>query len=376
MYGEAQQFIPDRAAYKVDFHGRMLNEFRSPTLHRWLGWPLLVLSCLSAAGCGAGYLLQAAQGQMQLLQKRRPIQQVLASPDTDSVTRQRLTEVLGARDFASRELGLPDNKSYRSYADLGRPYVVWNVVAAPEFSVTPRSWCFPFVGCLAYRGYFKEQAAQKYAAQLAAQGEDVLVGGVTAYSTLGHFSDPVLNTMLGYGDLQLAGTLFHELAHQLIYVKDDSVFNESFAMTVEREGLKRWLAAQGREAELAGYLRRREQQRSVVEKLAAGRQQLTQLYGEKIPADEMRQRKRALLDELGQSVLELERAGGFVSGYSSWAKSGFNNAHLAAVGTYFDCIPGFEQLLQEQQGSLPDFYAAVRRLGQRSAAERKRFCSR
>ncbi|HTP39044.1 MAG TPA: aminopeptidase [Steroidobacteraceae bacterium] len=353
----------------------MLNEFRTPAARRWLGWPLLVLGCLCSAGCGAGYLLQAAHGQLQILQKRRPIAKVLASADTDSVTRQRLLQVQSARDFASRELGLPDNRSYRSYADLGRPYVVWNVVAAPEFSVTPRSWCFPFVGCLAYRGYFKEQAAQRYAAQLAAQGDDTLVGGVTAYSTLGHFSDPVLNTMLAYGDLQLAGTLFHELAHQLIYVKGDSVFNESFAMTVEREGLKRWLAAQGREAELAGYLQRREQQRSVVDALAAGRQQLAALYRQEIPVEEMRQRKRALLDQLGQQVLRIEREGGFVSGYSGWAKTGLNNAHLAAVGTYFDCIPAFERLLQEQGGKLPDFYAAVRRLGRQPAAERKRFCT-
>jgi predicted aminopeptidase len=150
---------------------------------------------------------------------------------------------------------LPDNRSYRSYADLGRPYVVWNVVAAPEFSIEPLRWCFPFTGCLSYRGYFKESNARAFAAALAARGNDTLVAGVSAYSTLGHFADPVLNTMMRYGDLDLVATLFHELAHQLIYVKGDSEFNESFAVTIEQEGLRRWLAARGRSLGAAEFPR-------------------------------------------------------------------------------------------------------------------------
>ncbi len=365
----------------------MVNEFRSATLsgsthrtrrHRIRGSArvaTLLLACLALSGCGAGYLLQAARGQLQLMHRRQPIPKVIASPATDAKLRARLEQVQGMRDFASQELGLPDNQSYRSYADLGRPYVVWNVVAAPEFSVTPRHWCYPFVGCLAYRGYFREQTARDYAARLKAEGNDVLVAGVSAYSTLGHFSDPVLNTMLGYGDLELAGTLFHELAHQLVYVKGDTLFNESFAMAVEREGLARWLRTRGREAELAGFLARDARQQSVVARLAAARGELMRLYREPLPVDEMRQRKQAVLAQLDQDVLELEHSTGFVSGYSAWAHAGFNNAHLVAVSTYYDCVPAFEQLLQENHASLPDFYTAVRGLAKQTETARRQFCN-
>ena len=155
------------------------------------------------------------------------------------------------RDFASHELALPDNGSYRSYADVGRPYVVWNVVAAPEFSVEPKRWCYPVVGCVAYRGYFVEDRARRFAAGLPAKGFDVMVGGVAAYSTLGHFDDPILNTMMGWNDVELAAIIFHELTHQLLYVPNDASFNEALATTVEDEGVRRWLKQQGRDQDLA-----------------------------------------------------------------------------------------------------------------------------
>src|SRR4051812_10885006 len=208
---------------------------------------LLALSASSLCGC---YLIQAATGQMQIVSKRQPIAEVIRDPATSEKLKARLEYVAAARDFASRELGLPDNESYRSYADLGRPYVVWNVFAAPEFSVEPRQWCFPIAGCVVYRGYFSEAAAQRYARKLRRRGDDVAVGGVAAYSTLGHFKDPVLSTMLGWSDAQLAATLFHELAHQVVYVPGDSQFNESFATVVEEAGLERWLAARQGEQEL------------------------------------------------------------------------------------------------------------------------------
>src|SRR6185437_14397083 len=195
-----------------------------------------------------------------------------ADPSTPEAVKARLTEVSAARDFASRELALPDNSSYRTYADVKRPYVVWNVVAAPEFSVRPRRWCFPVSGCVSYRGYFHERRARAFAANLASRGDDVQVDGVTAYSTLGHFADPVLSTMLRYGDPDLAGTIFHELAHQLIYIPGDSEFNESFAMTVEDEGLARWLRARGRSGELAGFRRERQVDDAIEQVFASGRQ--------------------------------------------------------------------------------------------------------
>ena len=205
---------------------------------------------LPLSGC---YLLQAAGGQMEISAKREPIAEVIADAATPPQLRARLEYVANARDFASRELGLPDNESYRSYADLDRPYVVWNVFAAPEFSVEPRRWCFPIAGCVVYRGYFSEEAAQHYASRLRRRGDDAAVGGVAAYSTLGHFKDPVLSTMLGWSDAQLAATLFHELAHQVVYVPGDSEFNESFATVVEEAGLERWLTERRRSQELVAW---------------------------------------------------------------------------------------------------------------------------
>ncbi len=176
---------------------------------------VLALVAVSSGGC---YWLQSAQGQFALMSKREPISRVIDRPSTPAALRTQLEAVTDIRDFASRELGLPDNGSYRSYADVGRPYVVWNVVAAPEFSVDPKKWCYPFVGCVAYRGYFVEERARRFAAGLRGEGWDAAVGGVAAYSTLGHFNDPILNTMVGWDDVELASIVFHELTHQLLYV--------------------------------------------------------------------------------------------------------------------------------------------------------------
>jgi len=313
---------------------------------------------------------QAAHGEWRLLHARRPIARVLANPATTPALRARLALVQDVRQFAVIHLGLPDNRSYRSYTDLHRPYVVWNVVAAPEFSVRPRHWCFPISGCVTYRGYFKKRRAQAFAARLAARGDDVQVDGVTAFSTLGHFADPVLSSMLRDGDLALAGTIFHELAHQLIYVRGDSEFDESFAMTVEAQGLSRWLAARGRSGELAGYLRARELDDRIDALFAAARARLSQLYARTLPVGVKRARKRALLAQLGGQIRTLEAQQHLESGYDEWIARGLNNASLASVGTYSDCIPGFEQLLREHHGQLPQFYAAVRRIGKDAAARR------
>jgi predicted aminopeptidase len=339
---------------------------------------LLLSIILSGAlsGCGLGYLTQAARGQWQLMRARRPLAEVIADSSSSAELKARLTLVEDAREFASRELGLPDNRSYRTYADLRRPYVVWNVVATPELSIAPLRWCFPVTGCIAYRGYFHEAAARAFAARLARRGDDVLVGGVSAYSTLGHFDDPVLNTMLRYGDLDLVATIFHELAHQLIYVKGDSEFSEAFAMAVEQEGLARWLEARGRAQELGGFLQRQRQQESIVGVFAAGGAQLDRLYHEPLPAADKRLRKRKVLDHLGEEVRALDAQYHTRTLYDEWIADGLNNAHLAAVATYFDCIPGFRRLLAEQYGSLPLFYGAVRKLARAPAAARRALCAR
>jgi predicted aminopeptidase len=269
--------------------------------------------------------------------------------------------------FASRELGLPDNRSYTTYVDVGRPFVVWNVVATPEFSVEPLQWCFPVVGCLQYRGYFREAAARRYGERTAEAGHDVALGGVTAYSTLGRFADPVLSSMLRYGELDVIGTLFHELAHQQVYLPGDSSFNEAFAVTVEQEGLARWLRARGREAGVrrvpaaargAGGVRG-----AAARRRASGSPRSTRARPGRCCGAPRRQGSacsansrpelRALQQRLGP------RRG---AGIGAWIERGLNNAQLASVATYWDCVGGFEQVLAEQGGQLPAFYAEVRRL--------------
>ena len=321
-------------------------------------------------GCGTLYLAQAARGQWQVMHAREPLDKVIAAEQTSPELRARLTEVRAAREFASRELGLPDNSSYRTYADLKRPYVVWNVVAAPEFSVEPKRWCFPIAGCVAYRGYFAEAKATKFAASLRAQGFDVVVGGVPAYSTLGKLSDPVLNTMLGYGDSELAAIIFHELSHQVVYVAGDSEFNESFAVTVEEAGLERWLKLRGHESELAHFRNRSRRQDQYIALFTRARAKLAELYAQKIPVDEMRERKRAAFADLANDIHAMEKRFGARSGYSDWVQEGLNNAHLASVATYYDCVPGFERLLALHNGNLPQFYSAVRDISHKSRAER------
>jgi predicted aminopeptidase len=329
-------------------------------------------------GCGSLYLAQAARGQWQVMRERQPIDKVVEDKATSAALRARLTEVTEARDFASRELGLPNNASYRSYADIKRPFVVWNVVATPEFSVEPRKWCFPIAGCVAYRGYFSENRARAFASSLKAKRFDVTVGGIPAYSTLGRIADPVLNTMLRYADAQLAAMIFHELSHQLVYVAGDTAFSEAFAVTVEQAGLERWLRLRGREKELEQYQAQQVYQRETVALFLRRRAELKRLYASKIAPAIMRKRKQAVLVVLSRELLERERSsGGPPTIYSEWIAEGLNNAHLASVATYFNCVPGFERLLAEEGGDLQMFYLKARQLAGRPRAERyARLCTR
>lgn len=321
-------------------------------------------------GCGAGYLTQAAAGQWSVMKEREPIGQLVDSPSTDPALKVRLETLQEVRRYASARLGLPDNESYTSYADIGREYVVWNVVATPGFSVAPKQWCFPIAGCVAYRGYFSEASARDYALTLASKGYDVTVGGVAAYSTLGRFSDPVLSSMLAYSDAQLAGILFHELAHQVAYSPDNSAFNEAFAMSVEEEGLSRWLASQGRAQELGQVMLRRSQQAEVAKLFAAHREELRRLYASGAPEPQMRARKHEIFIDLTLELREFEARTGRRGIYASWVAEGLNNAHLASVATYQDCVPKFTALLQEMDGDLPRYYGAVKAIAADSARAR------
>ncbi len=325
---------------------------------------------LLCAPCGGCYLLESAQGQIELMSKREALSKVIADPATPQAVRRQLEAVSAIREFASRELELPDNGSYRSYADVGRQYVVWNVVAAPEFSVDPREWCYPIVGCVAYRGYFVERRARAFAETLRRDGFDVSVGGVAAYSTLGHFDDPILNTMLGWNDVELASIIFHELTHQMIYVANDADFNEALATTVEEIGVKRWLESQGRESDLEAYEAEQRRYQEVIALLIRTRTELRELYASGIDTLRMRERKRAAFAALRAAYVRLKTQWVGHAPFESWFDEDINNAHLASVATYFDCVPGFKREFEAVGGNLQAFYRRVHELARLDQSRR------
>lgn len=339
-----------------------------------------------AGGCASetppiGYYAQAVGGHLDLLQRARPISQWLADASTPADLRTRLALAQRLRDFAVAELALPDNASYRSYAVLDRPAAVWNVVAAPELSLTLESWCFPVLGCVGYRGYFERAAADALARRLQARGLEVSVYGVPAYSTLGWSNwlggDPLLSTFIGWPETELAGLVFHELAHQLVYAADDTMFNESFATTVERLGQARWRAAHaatdaatagGVAAEDALRAQRRADFRALTGRARAA---LERLYRSALPDADKRAAKAALMAALRAEHAAL-KAGAWAGfdGYDDWFAHA-NNASLALQNAYDALVPDFERLFEREGRDFPRFYAAVRRLAALPRAERR-----
>jgi len=339
---------------------------------RWSLVLALLVAVAAAAGCSTvGYYFQAVSGQMEVQRKARPIPEVIADPAITPELKAKLDRVEAIRNFASRELGLPDNGSYRRYADLGRPYVVWNVFATPEFSVTPRQWCFPFAGCVGYKGYFKKAGADDLAASLSAEHYDVFVGEVPAYSTLGWLDDPVLNTFIRYPDAEIARLIFHELAHQVVYVKGDSTFNESFAVSVEQEGVRRWLAAHGTDEQRREHEQAHARQEAFIDLVEKYRARLADLYAQSLAPDGMRARKQAVLAEMRQEYNGLKQTWGGFAGYDRWFRQPLNNAHFASIAIYTQLVPGFEQVLRDSGGDLPRFYARVKEIAKLPAPERE-----
>ena len=330
------------------------------TLPLLLGGLVLIVS-----GCAdIGYYRQALSGQLNLLNLRRPVADVLADPDIQPQLRQRLQTASALRDFASSELKLPQNSSYRAYADLQQPYVVYNVFATPELSLEPRQWCFPIVGCVSYRGYFNEAAARRLADSLRTEGYDVYLGGVPAYSTLGWFDDPLLNTFVYWPSGRLAELVFHELAHQKIYIADDTVFNESFATFIGQLGARRWLQKYSTPEELVRYETFSCYREGFMALMLSAKDQLAALYASAQSDSAKRTGKHQILEDLKYryQMLKQQVWDGF-SGYDRWFAQDLNNAKLAALNVYTHDVPAFAALFEGVGGDLEAFYHAVKALG-------------
>jgi len=328
---------------------------------------LLLGSCSTAQ-----YYWQGIAGEMDLLSRAEPIASVVESTP-DPALKQKLEHALAIREFASHELALPDNASYRRYTALDRPFVLWNVFATPPLSLDPLQWCFPVAGCVNYRGYFAESDARAEAAQLSKTGDDVYIGGVPAYSTLGYFDDPVLSTILRYPETEVARLIFHELAHQVAYAKDDTVFNESFAVTVEEAGIQRWLAKQNDPKLIAQFELAQRQRQGFLQVVARTRSRLEVLYASNVSDDEKRAGKSAAFAAMSADYEAQKVAwGGQVAGYDAWFARGVNNASVVAVGLYTQKVPQFKALLNAEGGNLPHFYARVKQLVAMPKSERDR----
>lgn len=330
--------------------------------------PLLLGALLS--GCSSiDYYSQIGRGQLDLLAARRPVDDLLADASTSDDLKRRLALAQQARDFASASLALPNNRSYRVYADLGRPYVVWNVFATAELSLDPVTHCFPIAGCVAYRGFYQQGRARGAAALLKGEGMDTYVAGIEAYSTLGWFDDPILNTMLHWDDERLAAVIFHELAHQQLYVAGDTAFNESFASFVEQEGLRQWRDTRHlAPAHPADELQRRQ----FTEMILASRERLQALYESTATEDTKRAGKAAEFERLRAEYRKLrETHWNGDRRYDAWMAQPLNNARLLPFGLYDRWVDAFATLFHAAGGDWPTFYHRAAALGELATDERE-----
>lgn len=299
--------------------------------------------------------MQAIRGHADLMSRRRPITELINDSASPQELRRRLKLVNEARDFAVSELLLPDNRSYRSYSNLERDYVVWNVFAAPEFELEAKTWCYPVAGCVAYRGYFNADAAKKFSDRLIADGYDTVVGGVSAYSTLGRFSDPILNTMMRWSDLELVSTMFHELAHQKLYVKSDSAFNESFATAVAEFGMQRWLSKKGASERLISQDDQSVVQQQMMVLVKAARKELTVLYARDIENDLKRARKVEILNSLSNAAARVVSES--ETTMRNWLATPLNNARLVSINLYAGRSNAFRAIMTNCDMHFACFYA-------------------
>jgi predicted aminopeptidase len=356
-------------------------------MHQWFPILALLTALLFFSGCQtSSFYGQAIRGQYQIFAHQKKVPALLEDQQTPADLRAKLELLERLRAFAASNLSLPVDGHYRKYVDVHRRFVVWNVEAAPEFSLESKTWWYPVVGSLDYRGYFSERGAKEYGAGLRKNGYDVFVGGVEAYSTLGWFDDPVLNTFIFNPEADLAELIFHELAHQEVFAHGDTAFDEAFATTVGEEGARRWLRASGDPSALAAYesqLRRNDQ---FVQLIKETRERLRILYGDertetgKIKAapkkdrrdpEQLRSQKAQIYDQLQQDYAKLKAQWSDDSSYDDWFARDLNNAKLNSVATYYDLVPGFEQLLAQHNGDMKSFFAAAKKLAKLPRKERR-----
>lgn len=330
---------------------------------------LILFSALSNGCSTVSWYSQSIWGHIEIMNSQQPIDELLEQNDIYPALRTQLVKVQQIRQYATSSLRLPNNNSYTEYADIGRPYVVWNIVATPALSLKPETWCYPIVGCASYRGYYKLESAQKHKAELVAQGLDVYIGRVPAYSTLGWFDDPVLNTFIYWNDYQLAGLIFHELSHQILYIKDDTAFNESFARAVQEIGIQQWLKEVGPE-QIPQWQAHRNARSIVTQFKADIQQQLRELYQSSLTdADKLKQ-KNLIFSGILPAFDELATRHPEIKPWRNWFVEANSNAWFTASYSYEQYLPAFLQLYIENNNNWPAFYAAVKKLARLEKADR------
>ena len=330
---------------------------------------ILSLLALVPACSTLGYYSQAISGHLDLISRERPVAEVIEDKASSAELKRKLVLSQRVRQFASEALHLPDNDSYKQYADLERPYVVWNVVATPAYSIKPKEWCYFIVGCLSYRGVFDKQEAEQLAKELKVEGLDVSVFGTAAYSTLGYFDDPLLNTMLRHGDTNLIGIIFHELAHQMVYVENDTAFNEAFATAVEQEGLRRWFNRAGKPGEYEAYLQKKRYRHAFYGLIIRTREKLETAFAAAATDKEKQRSKEQIYLGFKHEYKAWREASGY-AGFDNWMQRDLNNSHLALIATYQELVPTFINVLASVGGDMLKFYETVKILGEKDKKTR------
>ena len=337
----------------------------------WIQIILGVLLVTVFTGCESiRYYKQLISGQIAILNKKQPIHELLDNPNTSENLKEKLGLVMDIRTFAKDELFLPVKDQYLSFVELERPFAGWNMWATPEFSFAPKTWCYPIIGCAVYRGYFSKKDAFDYGHKLETQGYDVYIGGVAAYSTLGWLDDPVFSTFIYRSDIRLAALIFHELSHHIFYVSDDTTFNESFAIAVEQESLRRWLATRDKLKDSEDYKMYYLRRGQFIELVMKYRKKLETLYTEDLPKPKKRDAKAAVFEKLKDEYRLLKQHWGGYSGYDLWMYQNMNNAKLVSVSTYHDLVPAFLELLKTCNYDLKVFYKKCQDLSEKSKEER------